>query len=349
MDIYIQAAEHISVQKPLSDGWLDAPIEYNSTYIRAIEPDYKSRLSPNIIRRTGNIIKRAIITSRAAVINSGIDKPDAIISGTGLGCIENTEYFLDAMVRKGEELLQPAYFMQSTHNSISSAVAIDLQCNGYNSTYSHKAISFESALEDACLQFDGRKIKSALVGGYDEMTPEYFLLLSRIGYWRVDSDDEPLKRGKEAFSGETSVSFMLSSEKNEKTICRTGGVHLLYKPSEESLQFAISDLLSKNGLCINDVDAIFTGISGNSNNDEIYYRFAPILFGEKPLAGYKHVFGESYTAAGLGMYAAATCIRKQRIPQHLLLNGGKEIRNPKTLLLHNHSDGKNHSLILLTI
>jgi len=347
MAIYIQSAEQISIQQPLSDAWFDAPIIYDSVYVRAIEPNYKEYIEPNKARRMGKILKRAIVTAQVAVKKSGNTLPDAIISGTGLGCIENTGIFLEAMVRNGEELLQPTHFMQSTHNTIGSLVSIDMKCHGYNSTYTHKGVSFENALLDAYLQLNAGRIKTALVGGYDEMTPNYQLLLSRIGYWRAHSENPTLKKGEEAFAGETSVSFMLSSEKNEKSICQIVGIQLLYKPDENDLQLALKELLLQNACSVNDIDAVFVGISGNKTNDEVYYRNASILFAGKPLAGYKHIFGESYTASGLGMYAAATCLRKNRIPQHLLLNGSKEINNMKTLLFYNHWEDKNHSFTLL--
>ena len=347
MAIYIQSAEQISIQQPLSDAWFDAPIIYDSVYVRAIEPNYREYIDPNKARRMGKILKRAMVTAQVAVKKSGIALPDAIISGTGLGCIESTGLFLETMVRHGEELLQPTHFMQSTHNTIGSLVSIDMKCHGYNSTYTHKGVSFENALLDAYLQLNAGRIKTALVGGYDEMTPNYQLLLSRIGYWRAHSENPTLKKGEEAFAGETSVSFMLSSEKNEKSICQIVGIQLLYKPDENDLQLALKELLLQNACSINDVDAVFVGISGNKTNDEVYYRNASILFAGKPLAGYKHIFGESYTASGLGMYAAATCLRKNRIPQYLMLNGSKEINNMKTLLFYNHWEDKNHSFTLL--
>jgi 3-oxoacyl-(acyl-carrier-protein) synthase len=222
-----------------------------------------------------------------------------------------------------------------------------MKCRGYNSTYVHKGVSFENALLDACLQFAEGRIRTALVGGYDEMTPCYQLLLSRIGYWRAHSEGALLRRGEEAFAGETSVSLMLSDEKSEKTICQIGGVNLLYQPDENDLRLALNELLSSNHLTINDIDAVVIGVSGNKTNDEAYHRNVPALFADKPMAGYKHIFGESYTAAALGMYVAATCLQKQRIPGHLLLDGRYEITNVKTLLLYNHWEDKNHSFILL--
>jgi 3-oxoacyl-(acyl-carrier-protein) synthase len=348
MAIFIQSAEQISVQQPLSDAWFDAPVMYDTAYVRAMEPNYKEYLDAGKSRRMGKILKRAIVTARTAAKNSGIAMPDAIISGTGLGCIESTEIFLEAMVRHGEELLQPVHFMQSTHNTIGSMVSIDMKCHGYNSTYTHKGVSFENALLDAFMQLSAGRIKTALVNGFDEMTPKYQLCLSRIGYWRAHDENQTLQKDGEAFAGETSVSFMLSSGKNERTICRIAGLTLLYKPDENDLQIALNGLLAQNACSINDIDAVVTGVSGNPENDGAYRRNAPVLFAGKPLVRYKHIFGESYTASGLGMYVAATCLRRQRIPRHLTVNGCKEIDAVKTLLLYNHSEDKNHSLTLLT-
>jgi 3-oxoacyl-(acyl-carrier-protein) synthase len=347
MAIYIQAAEQISIQQPLSDAWFDAPAVYDTVYVRAVEPDYKKYLEPNMARRMGKLLKRAIVTARITAKNSGIAMPDAIISGTGLGCIENTEIFLNAMVRNGEDLLQPTYFMQSTHNTIGSLISIDMKCKGYNSTYVHKGVSFENALLDAYLQFSEGRIKTALVGGYDEMTPDYQRMLSRIGYWRPHGKDVQPRQTGEVFAGEASVSFMLSDEKNEKTICRLAGITLLYRPDENDLKHALNELLSSNGLSVNDIDAVVAGLSGNSANDEVYDNNLPVLFDKKPVACYKHIFGETYSASALGMYVAATCLHKKKISRHLLTNKRKDI-NAKALLLYNHWEDKNHSLTLLT-
>ena len=61
--------------------------------------------------------------------------------------------------------------MQSTHNTIASLIAIRLGAHGYNATYSHRGRSFESALQDAATQIALGDIDNALVGWFDEMTP----------------------------------------------------------------------------------------------------------------------------------------------------------------------------------
>ena len=179
--VYINSIKQISAQQPLSDEWFEQPVFYTEPYVRAIEPDYKQFFTPNEVRRLGKILKRALLVSRQVITESGVVSPDAIITGTGLGCIESTEIFLEKLVREGEEFLNPTHFMQSTHNTIGSLIAIDSKCHSYNGTYSHKGTSFECALQDAFLQMQ-QGIRTALVGAHDEMTPAYFSMLQKAGY-----------------------------------------------------------------------------------------------------------------------------------------------------------------------
>ncbi|MDR3188734.1 MAG: beta-ketoacyl synthase chain length factor [Prevotellaceae bacterium] len=339
-DIYILAAKQISVQPPLTDEWLDDPLRYAAPYARAIDPDYRQHFAPNVARRLGKILKRALLTSRQVAAATGVTNPDAIITGTGLGCIENTEIFLNALVREGEELLTPTYFMQSTHNTISSLIAIDAGCRGYNSTYVHKGASFECALADAFAQLESRRIQTALVGAHDEMTPGYFTLLTRTGY---------LGRAAAGFSGEVALSMMLAAARRENALCRLRGVEMTYRPDSNALRQALLRLLQRAQCTLNDVDAVMTGVSGQQVNDQLYASVCTALFPRKPLLRYKHLFGEAYTASGLGVYAAAVCLSRQRIPAHLFAEHRRgEQRGVGHILFYSHAEGKNHSFILLS-
>jgi 3-oxoacyl-(acyl-carrier-protein) synthase len=338
--VYIWASEQISVQSPLSEAWMDEPAYYTEPYVRSIDPDYKQYFPPNTVRRLGKILKRAMLTSRRVMEKTGVTHPDAIITGTGLGCIENTEIFLDALTREGEEFLKPTCFMQSTHNTISSLIAIDIRCHGYNTTYVHKGISFECALSDAFLQLKNGRIQTALVGAHDEMTPSYFVLLKRIGY---------LGHSGTGFSGETAVNLLLGRQWRENALCRLQGIEFLYRPEKDDLLQTLEHLLQQAQCRLEDVDAVMTGNNGQDANDRIYAENCPVLFPGKRLLHYKHLFGESYTASGLGVYAAAVCLRQQRIPAHLFVdpkNG--EQRGVRHILFYNQFENKNHSFILLS-
>ncbi|MCL2131498.1 MAG: beta-ketoacyl synthase chain length factor [Lentimicrobiaceae bacterium] len=339
-NIYINSIKQISVQQPLVDDWFEEPVIYSEPYVRAIEPDYKQFFTPNESRRLGKILKRALLVSRQAMSESGIALPDAIITGTGLGCIENTEIFLDKLVREGEELLNPTHFMQSTHNTISSLIAIDAKCCGYNSTYAHKGISFESALQDAFMQMKRKdnRVAAALVGAHDEMTPAYFNLLKKAGY---------LGKPNQIFAGETAVAMMLSKEKSDKSLCEIEAVEKVYSAARELERVnGIKELLR-----INNIDYIMVGANGNPKNDEIYFENCAKLFPNVPLLQYKTVFGEGYTVSALGVYAAAVCLQRGEIPQHLKLAVSDAVyRKNKVskILCYNHFEGKNHTFILLS-
>ena len=145
------------------------------------EPDYRSLFSVLEARRMGRLLKRAVWTSSEALRQAGIAVPEAIIIGTDFGCIENSESFLRALKGIDDAPLRPTHFMQSTHNTIASLIAIRLGCHGYNATYSHRGRSFESALQDAWMQIALGDIDNALVGWFDEITPALAESLRRQG------------------------------------------------------------------------------------------------------------------------------------------------------------------------
>ena len=271
----------------------------------------------------GKIMRRAIVTAMKAMQNSGITNPDAIITGTGLGCIENTELFLDQLCREGEEMLKPTYFMQSTHNTISSLIAIKTKCHGYNSTYSHKAISFDSALLDAFVQMRLGDANNVLVTGNDEMTPSYFKILQRTGY---------IGQTGQVTAGEASVAMMLTTDAAD-TLCEIENVRLSLG------NVSLEGLLEKS-------DAVMMGYNGSTLNDAVYDEMRkdmPVI----PVLQYKNLFGECYTASALGLYAAAHILHTATVPSAMRRDGNDSPLDIHRLLFVNYSDGQGYSAILL--
>lgn len=327
-DIYVLSAKQISVQQPLCEDWMTQPVEYQTPFNRSIDPSYKDYISPIEARRIGKILKRAIATSKEAIKASGLESVDAIITGTGYGCIENTEFFLEALSKDGEQMLSPTYFMQSTHNTISSLVAIQTKNHGYNVTYAHKGISFDSALQDAVLQMRLGKINSALIGGHDELTETFYHILKKGDM--MGKDDE--------MCGEAAVSVVLGT-KNDDYLCKLVNFKMLHKPTLEKLKAVAKDFQA---------DYIITGISGNHKSDEVYFAETKELFSNAKLLKYKHIFGESFTSSGIGVYVAAQCLKAGKIPAHLFVNPSEiSDKKPSKILIFNHSDGNNYSLTLL--
>ena len=292
--VFIKAATQISMQQPLSEAWMTAPVEHTEPYVRSLDPNFRDWLNPLESRRMGKILKRALVTAQKVMHDSGVQQPDAVITGTGLGCIENTELFLDQLCREGEEMLKPTYFMQSTHNTISSLISIHDHLHGYNTTYSHKSVSFDSALLDAFTQLRLGDIRTALVTGNDEMTPSYFNILQRAGY---------VGQPGQVAAGETSVAMMLTTDPAD-ALCEIEEVSMSVRGVQQPLAPA---------------DLLVLGTNGVPQNDQLYREVAQQMPGVETFE-YKRLFGESYTVSGLGIYAAAHLLSQGRAGRVLFVN-----------------------------
>ena len=143
--------------------------------------ELREYVSPGEARRMGKLMKAATITSLKALKAAGIETPDAIITATAFGMLETSEKFMVDMLENGEETLSPTLFMQSTHNTLSSAIAIRTKCHGYNMTYSQGSDSLEWALRDARRLIETGKARTVLVGYHDEATPTFQEFFRRMG------------------------------------------------------------------------------------------------------------------------------------------------------------------------
>lgn len=141
----------------------------------------KKYFKPLEVRRMGKIMKSSLVSSLEALEKAGIDKPDAIITGTMYGCLENSQLLLESLKQDGEVMLKPTYFMQSTHNTIGGNIAIKTKCHGYNVTYTQCMESLDWAIRDAEMLIQEGKAKIVLVGCHDESTDLFNSLFQRAG------------------------------------------------------------------------------------------------------------------------------------------------------------------------
>lgn len=338
--IYVNSAAQISIQRPLCDKWMTEPLPVSGSLCPAIDPDFREFLTPLEARRMGRMIKRAVAVSLTSIRESGISRPDAIITGTGLGCMEYSENILVSLDTVGEGNVKPSAFMQSTHNTIGSIIGIKTCNHGYNCTYSHLGISFELSLADAWTQLSLGKISSALVGCHDEMTPAWFSIFRDSGY---------VPDGLSCPVGEASVAFMISSEK-DRALAELGGVKTLYKPDMKRLAGTLYKLLEDNCISMDEVSCIMAGLNGNSLNDRVYTDFCNEFCPGIPVLSCKPVFGESLSSSALSFYCSLSCIRYGYVPVSMTVGMDStdgQCIIPENILIFNHSDNKEFSFVLL--
>lgn len=267
------------------------------------------------------IIRMGAAAALTCLREAGVAAPDAIVTGTAYGCLEDTGRFLNSMIERNEELLQPASFIQSTHNTVGAQIALLLQCTGYNNTFVHRGFSFESALLDAALLLADEEAATVLVGGIDEITGTSYALLSRFGLYR------------HAIAGEGAAFFLLTARPSTYDYARLDGVHTFYKPStDEEVRQELISLLQSNDLAPENIDVVITGNNGDEQGDRVYREIVGSLFPGKVNLTYKQLSGEYPTSASCGLWMAA----------HQVQSGVGRV------LLYNHYLGIYHSVYLLS-
>jgi 3-oxoacyl-[acyl-carrier-protein] synthase II len=347
MKLYLHGSGCISPQQSWGGaGLLSKPISYNSNRLSSVEPDYSQFIEVKTMRRMSRIIKMGVASASMALSQAGVKVPDAIVTGTGYGCLEDTGIFLSKMIENKEQALNPTPFIQSTHNTIGSQIALLLQCQGYNQTYTQGSFSFENALLDAFLQASENSEKKILVGGIDEITTTSHQIQSRFGIFReeVQSSLDVLKHpGRGTINGEGSSFFVLSGQKKEG-VC-VDGVTTIYRASGEELNSRTTSFLRNSGWDLSDVDLVLLGKSGEISDDQPLNEVAN-LFPESSIGVFKHLCGEFPVASSFGLWLGAEMIREQSVPA-IVIEKHKG-RSLNRILLYNQYFGSHHSMILIS-
>jgi 3-oxoacyl-(acyl-carrier-protein) synthase len=347
---YINGMGCVSAQDTYETSFLES-VEINTTenIVYAKQPSYKELIPPAAARRMAKGVKMGLAASTKALKEANVEVPDAIITGTGMGCIEDSEKFLKALIDNNEEYLTPTNFIQSTHNTVGAQIALGLGCKGYNFTYVNGAVSFESALLDAKLQIENDEENTILVGAADETAPhsmELFKLINLIKsenntpYSVLDSNSS----GVVYSEGATFIA--LENQQKENSYAVVEAIQIQNELKIDEVECFLTNFLENNNLRIQDIDAVILGNNGDVSFDS-YYKPVASIFNQIPQVYYKHLSGEFNTASAFGFWIAATIVKNQSIPQIIKMNS-IEKSNFSKVILYNQFQGKDHSLVLLS-
>lgn len=352
MKAYIRSASAISAQNTFGNQpFLSDIIEYQSTRLKAIEPDYKAYIDPKLIRRMSHVIKMGVAAALETLKQANIDQPDAIITGTAMGIMEDTVTFLTRIIELNEEMLPPTAFIQSTHNTVAAQIALMLKCHNYNNTFVHKGISFESAVLDGLMLLNEGEAHNVLVGGIDEMIDTSFKVLTRLGLYRRGAvSNLSLFKGKlkGSIGGEGTAFFVLSDKPDENNLAELTALKTFYnQDTQADISANIEAFLAGQGLATADIDLVITGKNGDIVNDAPYDKLKAGLFKNTNCANYKHLSGEYPTSSSFALWLAANIIYRQHIPV-VLLEEERTEAPPKKVLIYNRYQNKYHSLMLVS-
>jgi hypothetical protein len=353
MEAYIDGRSAISPQNTFSaENPFENVKEYeNAHFMKCIEPQYNAFIDPMASRRMSRIMKMGMASALKCLDEAGIRIPDAVITGTGLGCIEDTEKFLGALLTNEEKLLNPTPFIQSTHNTIAASIAILLKCYGYNNTFSHRGFSFESALLDGLMLLNEGSVSNVLVGGVDELTANSFTITNRLGFWKK----EPVCNlnlldydSKGSLAGEGAAFFALNNQKTYRSAAKILSVDTFYKPEGfVEIENKLSAFLNNEPSDFDQSDLVLMGLNGDRVTDKIYYHLKNTLFRNNSCAYFKHLSGEYDTSSSFALYLASGILKEQKLPGIIRLDD-KPIEKIRKILIYNHLRNSQHSMILLS-
>lgn len=172
-----------------------------TSYVSSDEPDYKEVITDaNLRRRMGRLLKMAVWCGLKSLDGVPSERVSGIITSTGAGFMKDTISFGSSIFDREETLLNPSPFMQSTFNTASGYIALIRKIHAYNTTYVQQADGFAASLVDAAMLLDDAgEGNVALVGAFDEVTPEVDVIRQRLGLYRVGDGFLPLGEGAAAF------------------------------------------------------------------------------------------------------------------------------------------------------
>jgi hypothetical protein len=289
--IYIHSSSCISAQETFSNPqWYNSIRNPENDLYRCAEPDYRDFIDSAALRRMNRVQKFGLCTALDALQKINNRAVDAIIVATGWGCIDSTYRFLERLFDQRELPVNPAVFIQSTHNTIAAQTAIYLKSRVYNNTVTDNRLPFELAMDNAllCLQDDG--FENVLLGACDETTPQLIDIFNKIS-----------KFGRMKSYGEGAACFVLSKEK-ENSIAE---IKYFNSVSKENVRETVGNLSKEYS-----IDYVFT--SGKRN----FPKNIPQIL-------YTDYFGDFPTSAACGLWLAVDCLNSNnpaiRRPENILL------------------------------
>lgn len=349
---YINGLGIVSPQRTFDNNrFLQEIVSYHANVLSAIAPDFKEYINPIQLRRLSRMLRIGLTAAIICIRDSGIAKPDGIITGTGYGFLNDTAKFVSEMLAQEEQHVTPTFFMQGTYNALSGLVALTLKCNGYNNTYVNKGFSFETSLHDAMMQLNEGNLKNFLVGAYDEADEVQYKVNSRINHYKkhhINSLELFEHNTDGSLQGETAAFFSISKEKGQECWCIVKGVRMVFRPySLAELEQELDDFLLKNKTATGDIDLLINGVSGDPHNDHFLIELKQKFFQQASEVRFKHLCGEFCTASSFGLWLGASILKKQQIPSAVQFNHVSSPRPIKNALLVNQYMGRNYSFILL--
>jgi 3-oxoacyl-[acyl-carrier-protein] synthase II len=330
---YIHHTSCISPQGP-GDGAPGsgggAPLGPVGNLMRAVEPSYGG-IPGNVLRRMSKSVRMGVGASLPLLKQS----PDGILIGTGYGGMEDSVKFLKQVIEYQEGVLAPGPFVQSTANAIASQIGLFNQNKGYNTTYVHRGLAFESALIDAGMLVRERPGSNWLVGGVDEIPGHNYRFEFAEGWYKKEDfsgRDLYAADSPGSIAGEGAALFLVSDAR-AGALARVKGIATLRGENEFDVRTALALFLRQQLPDGRKPDLLISGENGDNRALKWYQLCEAVLGRDVAVTRFKHLCGEYPTASAYALWLACALPGKGSDPQ--------------TILIYNNYKFSQHSLILI--
>lgn len=300
---YISAASTISHQPTFGNAGFSGAINALEADSSLLIPDFKAYIDAGLLRRMSKILRMSVACAKDCLAQSNVEQPDAIIVGTGLGCLQDTEKFLSTSLTV-EGLLPPTSFIQSTHNTMAGQISLSISNHGYNMTHTQNTLSFEHALLDAMMLLDDGE-KHILVGAADE----YIEILSEIA---GELNVHPARQLTSAASF-----FILSNAPGSGTVACVKDCLPVAFPENKSA--VINEFLQRNEMSAAELDYVLFASLRPEQSGELTELFAKAGISEEKCIDYLAFSGIYPTAPAFGMHYAADMMRTNQSIRNILI------------------------------
>jgi 3-oxoacyl-[acyl-carrier-protein] synthase II len=263
-------------------------------------PDLAS-LSPNQRRRLGRLIQMALIAARRShQPESG--KRLAVAIGTGLGCLEDAEAFIENLIAKEEREPMPARFPNSVHNALASQVAIDQKATGLNSAPTVGEISFECGLWQVINQLAVGEADLGLAGAADELNDYTLSIGKRWGLW-----NDRILPGEGAMVASVARDDAAGERIGMIETVRLGRYRRPFDPEVEAAWIS-------SAVDLKTIEVLLTGAHGSAALEPLYQQLVSEVQRRRGVGlrheTYKDQCGEFHSASAFGFSRAVELVRK---------------------------------------
>ena len=288
---YIHTISSISNQESFRNNNIYSSLREFDLENDVVAPDYKEFIPRNSLRRLSPILRMGLTC--AMECNNVLGKEfDSIVVGTALGCLKDTEKFLNTFITSESDFLSPTAFIQSTHNTIGGQISLGLNNHAYNMTHTQNNLSFEVSLIDAILCMDDGK-QNVLVGTAEEKID--FLELVKPN---LISDKYPLASGASFFA--------ISKEESASSI----GIKAVETNfNSQDIEKEINAFLVRENTSLNDIDLILS--SGDILNKEKF---------SVKILNYINYSGLHYSASSFATHIAHDFLNSTEAKNTLIVN-----------------------------